>query len=76
MIYKIMIQFNFYFMTNKNDIVNDNLPDEIVTFLIQSYDDEQNLVSSKTLNVFSYKDSLDKFNEKLIEPKPSTYSEE
>lgn len=53
-------------IANKNDIVNDNLPDEIVTFLIQSYDDEQNLVSSKTLNVFSYKDSLDKFNEKLI----------
>ena len=53
-------------MANKNDIVNDNLSDEIVTFLIQSYDDEQNLVSSKTLNIFSYKDSLDIFNEKLI----------
>ena len=53
-------------MANKNDIDNDNLPDEIVSFLIQSYDDEQNLVSSKTLNIFSYKDRLDIFNEKLI----------
>ena len=53
-------------MANKNDIDNDNLPDETVSFLIQSYDDEQNLVSGKTLNIFSYKDSLDIFNEKLI----------
>ena len=53
-------------MVDKNNIINNNLSDEFVTFYIQSYDDEQNLISSKTLNIFSYKDSLDIFNQKLI----------